>query len=207
MRRYLKSFGLIVPWALGVLGLFVGLSSLLEQHTGINPATTFITQSLRYESYDDIFDPSLINANPGWWFNSSVGNTNWFVDLSLRKELLGVSRSGIYRYRITVSNDGNASALDFTVKDYVSSNAFVLYASDQGLVQNNTVTWSVDTLQAGESVTFVVELKKVARADVVNKAEVCDYEETGESQDPDSASCSMGWDWLPLEDDEAIVNV
>ena len=123
-----------------------------------------------------------------------MSNPNWFIDLSLRKELLGISRSGIYRYRVTVSNNGNASVFDFTVKDYVSSNAIVLYANEQGIIQNNIITRSVGALQAGDSTTFVVELKKITRGELVNKAEICDYEEAGQFSDPDSAPCTMGWD-------------
>lgn len=56
MRRSFKYFDIVVPCALGVLGLFVGLSSLWEQNMGSDTVRTFIIQSLRNDMQDETMD-------------------------------------------------------------------------------------------------------------------------------------------------------
>ena len=42
---------------------------------------------------------------------------------------------------------------------------------------------------------------------LINKAEVCDYEEAGEREDPNSNPCTMGPNGNPMQDDESMVTI
>ena len=75
--------------------------------------------------------------------------SNSYIDLSLKQEL--VNSNGVsYKYRITVKNDGNALASNFTVKDYLPTNSSFSFSSDGGVYNNtnHTVTWFVADLPA-----------------------------------------------------------
>lgn len=66
--------------------------------------------------------------------------------------------------------------------------------------------WNVDSLSAGQSKQLRVSVKR-KNALLVNKAEVCDYEEEGEPYDLDSDPCNMRPLGSPKQDDEDMVTI
>jgi hypothetical protein len=83
------------------------------------------------------------------------------------------------------------------VKDYLpASLQFISATPTQASIapngMGNTITWNIASLAPGATTTITVNAKIIEALRDKNKTEVCDYEENGEPQDPDSAPCNMG---------------
>ena len=108
-------------------------------------------------------------------------------------------------FKIIVTNKGNTTATNFTVKDYFPTSLQFVSASNGGTVNGHTITWNIASLAPNQSITLYFTGKIVSSERSKNKAEVCDYEENWEPQDPDSDPCTMWPDGMPVEDDEDLV--
>jgi len=191
----------LVAWVAWVLCAWAGVLLFGNKNAGISGtnelADRFVTQ-LALETYrpGGIITSSSME---GW-----TGENSGFIDLSLKKELPGYSNT-FYLFLLTVTNHGNQTATNFTVKDYIPygwSFDMVLWWTILG----NTATWKIDSLWAGESKQLRAWVKR-KNALLVNKAQICDYEEAGEWQDYDSNPCNMKPLWSPKEDDESMVTI
>lgn len=132
------------------------------------------------------------------------------IDLSIKKthmngsEICQTYNSGSFvGFKLVVTNQGAAPATNFTVKDYLPAGYQFASASNGGTNNNGVVTWTIaGPLNQGQSMTLYLTGKVSAAGNYVNKTEVCNYEEAGEPQDPDSDPCTMGASGTPIEDDE-----
>jgi len=128
-----------------------------------------------------------------------------FIDLNIKKLFADTNSSthvnfnsgDTISFKLIVGNSGNTTATNFTVKDYLpASLQFVSATPAQASItpngMGNTITWNIASLAPGATTTITVNAKIVEALRDKNKTEVCDYEETGEPQDPDSAPCTMG---------------
>ena len=68
----------------------------------------------------------------------------------------------------------------------------------------NTITWNITSLAPGQTTTITIQAKIILAVWEKNRTEVCDYEEAGELQDPDSDPCNMGPNGMPNEDCSSI---
>lgn len=79
-----------------------------------------------------------------------------------QKESLAVNSGDTVTYKLIVTNDGTATAQDITITDTIPEGLVYQSASDDGVFnsENATITWNVDSLEAGESVerTFNVQV-------------------------------------------------
>lgn len=69
------------------------------------------------------------------------------------------------------------------------------------MISSNIVTRAVTSLAPGETKIFYIEIRR-RNALLINKAEICNYEEAGEREDYDSDPCTMGPNGNPVQDDE-----
>ena len=158
----------------------------------------------------------VINWNITWPQCTQSVNVNQpqNIDLELiKKHSDWTTANKVYQqwdtvwFQITVTNKGNTTATNFTVKDYLPSHINFVSASNGWTHSNWTVTWTINSLAPNQSITlYVTGTVASASCQAVNKAEVCDYEENWEPQDPDSNPCTMWPNWSPLEDDESQVS-
>lgn len=109
----------------------------------------------------------------------------------------------IVPFTIVVTNKGNAPATNFTVKDYIPAWFSFVSASNGWVHSNGVVTWTVAwPLNPNQSITLTLNLKANKEGKFTNKTEICNYEESGESQDNDSDPCDMWPSGNPSDDDE-----
>lgn len=91
-----------------------------------------------------------------------------------------------------MGNSGNATATNFTVKDYLPSSLQYVSSTPNGVaLGNNQYQWSIASLAPGQSTTITIQAKIILALWDKNRTEVCAYEEAGELQDPDSDPCNM----------------
>ncbi len=163
-----------------------------------------------------MFSDASSNSAPNWGFNFSAGSPSWtgstgFIDLSLEKELVrvGSGPDESYQFTITIKNNGNVSASNFIVKDYIPSNWLALTIGN-GWVQNwTTITWAGLTLDPNQTLSLSLSVTKTVQWDSINKAEICGYLWSNSvvvPHDPDSNPCDMGPSGISTEDDEDVVN-
>lgn len=127
-----------------------------------------------------------------------------YIDVAMQRELTSSSQN-IYKYKVTVWNNGNNAVNNFTVKDYIPSNAVVTYAPG-GVLNQWVITWAVNTLAAGQSKTFFIEFKRIKEGVLKTKWEVCNYEGMNSLVTPhdiDSTACNMWVNGTVTQDDEA----
>lgn len=74
-----------------------------------------------------------------------------------------------YYYTITVTNKGEADAKDLTVVDTFDSHLEIIDSND-GKVENNTITWNIKELKSQSSVTYKIKVK----VDNANPGEIID---------------------------------
>ena len=191
----------LVAWVAWVLCAWAGVLLFGNKNAGISGtnelADRFVTQ-LALETYRP--GGIITSDSMEGWTGEYTGN----IDLSLTKELVSTN-SLVFKYKITVRNEGSETATNFTVKDYKPSTAQFAYTYG-GIISNNTVTWKVASLWVWASKVLYVEIKR-GKGMLINKAEVCDYEEAGEREDPDSNPCTMGPNGNPVQDDESMVTI
>lgn len=109
-------------------------------------------------------------------------------------------------FKLIVGNSGTATATNFTVKDYLPSSLQYISSTPQAAsVNGNTITWNITSLAPGQTTTITIQAKIILAVWEKNRTEVCDYEEAGELQDPDSDPCNMGPNGMPNEDDEDMI--
>lgn len=181
-------------WVAGGVFAALGLTLWFAQifNSSVNVSNmAFVTQSAR--------SGDVLTWSSGW---------NYYIDLSLHKDLLN-SNWVSYKYRLTIQNNGNVDATNFTVKDYLPQNSTFSSANNGGAYNNtnHTVSWFVTSLAVWQTQTMTVQVNRKNSWIMINKAEICAYEETGEPQDLDSNACTMGKNWDPIEDDEGAFRI
>ncbi|MEM0004046.1 MAG: CARDB domain-containing protein [Desulfurococcaceae archaeon] len=110
--------------------------------------------------------------------------------LSIEKNGPSISYPGsIIRYTLKVTNIGNETAYNVTVKDYINlTNVEYVSSTPAGSITGNLVTWSLGSLSAGA--TVYIELVVRVRDTVSNgtiikdQAEVAWYDNTGQLYGP-----------------------
>lgn len=117
--------------------------------------------------------------------------------------------NSIYKYKITVTNNSTEIARNFTLKNYFpESDISVNYKSNGGITSygNHTVTRTIQELKPGtsNSKSYFIDLKNLSAQDMVNKAELCEFNDPNEPVF-DNTPCNMGPDGEPSESDEAKV--
>ena len=145
-----------------------------------------------------------------------------FIDISLEKEVDDTSPDirDVVTYTITVRNDGNITATNVEVTDYLPIDHCTEFIniSDNGILSDNEIVWDGIMLLPGESAEFTFGAVVASSANgqsVVNTAEVTAHTESdidsspdnGDSgeDDQDSATFTVG-NVSDLELDKRIVN-
>lgn len=141
-----------------------------------------------------------------------------FIDLNIKKYFadnnsqthVNFNSGDTIAFKLIVGNSGNTAATNFTVKDYLPASLQYI-SSTPNAVSNTpngmgtTLTRNIASLAPGATTTITIQAKIVQALWDKNKTEVCDYEEQGEPQDPDSQPCNMGPGGMPSEDDEDMI--
>jgi uncharacterized repeat protein (TIGR01451 family)/fimbrial isopeptide formation D2 family protein len=147
--------------------LLVGASCVVEEtDAGLATSTTLLPT----DGTVMILDPGVASTP------ATVVITNQFDvgHLSLEKTAgaFAVEQGSGVPYTVTVTNDGQIDALDFTVSDELPKGATLVTASDEGALLNGVVTWEIDELKAGESRALQVVLSYAQPGMYVNLATV-----------------------------------
>ncbi|MCU1440880.1 MAG: hypothetical protein JWP85_1877 [Rhodoglobus sp.] len=147
--------------------LLVGASCVVEEtDAGLATSTTL----LPIDGTVTILDPAVASTP------ATVVITNQFDvgHLSLEKTARAfvVEQGSGVPYTITVTNDGQIDALDFTVSDELPKGGTVVTASDGGVLLNGVVTWEIDELRAGDSRSLQLVLAYDQPGQYVNLATV-----------------------------------
>lgn len=154
----------------------------MEYDTRAYKVTVTVTQTggtLRVSSieYTDMNDQAV--ANDTIHFVNTYHNIENKPNLSIHKEqsvnfgpytdgpdAVPVNADDIVTYKLTVQNNGTATAKNVVITDTVRSGLILLdqSLSNAQVNENNTITWSIGDLEAGtsRSVTFQVRAPKVS---------------------------------------------
>lgn len=93
------------------------------------------------------------------------------VDITVVKPILSVEKNAItttgtkivqpneeYEYEIIVKNTGNGNSNQVVIKDTIDSHLTIVDA-DGGTVSGQTITWNVDSIKAGETITYRIKVR------------------------------------------------
>lgn len=154
-------------YAATVDDLLVGASCVVEEtDAGLATATTLLPADGRVT----IVDPAVIPTP------ATVVITNRFDvgHLSLSKTAGSpvAEQGGAVPYTITVTNDGQVDAREFTVTDALPTGSSLVSADNGGTAAGGVVTWEIDELKVGESASVQVRLSFAQPGLYVNHATV-----------------------------------
>lgn len=150
------------------------------------------------------FSPELTPGTPvvnnaiAWGENSNTATANFTTMIvagpSLVIEKTGTSISypgSLITYILKITNDGNETAYDVTVYDYIQLDRVdVVSTTPASVITNNTVKWSIGTLSPGSTIYLylVVRVRESVSNGtlILNRAEVTWRDNTGQLYGPRS---------------------
>lgn len=170
----------IIEWSLGTIGVggYVVISLLVRFSPELPPGT-LLTNSVTASG--DNTAPvttdftTLIIAGPS---------------LTIEKTGPSISYPGsIIRYTLKITNTGNETAYNVTIKDYIDLSAVEYVSSTPaGVIADNTITWSLGALEAGTVIyiELVVKVRNTVQNGtiILDQAEATWYDDTGQSYGP-----------------------
>ncbi len=146
-------------------------------------------------------DPTSVTAVAGT--DTDAGNDGYYlagIDLSLTKSVSNTSPAvgSIITFTVNITNAGPSTATGVVVEDALAAGfTFVNYGTTQGSYSGSN--WTVGTLAAGQTETFVLEVTVNASGPYTNIAQVSAANETDTDSTPDND--------IESEDDQETVTI
>ncbi len=101
------------------------------------------------------------------------------VNLTITKSSFGVEifEGNVFEYQIVVSNAGNTAANQVLVTDNLPSNVVYVSFSSTGFagtptVNGNAISWTIPSLAAGSTMTFVIQVRALQVGPVTNTVSI-----------------------------------
>ncbi|MCH6201030.1 gliding motility-associated C-terminal domain-containing protein [Aquiflexum sp. LQ15W] len=112
-----------------------------------------------------ISEPSIVTIN------NSLEDTE--VTVSKDVSVTSASPGDMVEYTIVLTNIGDFDAKDLVVTDTIPDGLMPLSASNQGVIENNIVTWNIPLILAGESLTLTISVMvTLEEGSIINEVQV-----------------------------------
>ncbi|MCR9016836.1 DUF7507 domain-containing protein [Aquiflexum gelatinilyticum] len=135
-----------------------------------------------------ISEPSIVTIN------NSLEDTE--VTVSKEVSVASASPGDMVEYTIEVTNIGDFDAKDLVITDTIPDGLMPLSASNQGIIEDNTVTWNIPTIPTGETLTLTVSVMvTLEEGSIINEVQV-----TGSNfEDVEAASPALTLNQVDLQ--------